>query len=111
MDARVVLLDRMRYLLQDRRLASLRRRHDHAPLSFADGRDQIDDPRGRVERIVLQLEPHPLVGKQRSQVLETRSLTGLFRRHPANRVDPQQGGVLLARSRRAACTLDGVATP
>jgi len=59
----------MRYLLQDRRLASLRRRHDHARCPLPMARSDRRSARS-CERIVLQLEPHPLVGKQRSQVLE-----------------------------------------
>ena len=60
------------------------------------------------ERVVLQLEAQPLVGEQRRQVLETRPLPGLVRGHPADRVDPQESGVLLARACRPAGALDGV---
>ena len=52
----VVALDRVDELLEDRRLAGLRRRDDEAALALADGRDQVDDPAGEVRRVVLELE-------------------------------------------------------
>ena len=59
-------------------------------------------------RVVLHLEAQPLVGEQRRQVLEPRPFPGLVRGHPADRVDPQESGVLLARACRPAGALDGV---
>ena len=50
-----------------------------------------------------------LVGEQRGEVLEARSVAGLVGRQLAHRVDADQGGELLVRRRRTARPLDEVA--
>ena len=52
LDLGVVALDRRGDRLHDRGLAGLRRRHDEAALALADRRDEVDDPRRHVGRVV-----------------------------------------------------------
>ena len=105
----VVLLDRVRDALQDRGLARLRRRDDQAALPLADRAQQVDDARGHVLLLAHRLEPQPLVGEQRRQVLEAPPRLRLFGVEPRDRVDAQQGGVLLVARRGPARALDRVA--
>ena len=54
----MVVLDRRRDRLHDRRLASLRRRNDDAALTLADRRHEVDDAGSHVVRIGSVLEVH-----------------------------------------------------
>ena len=103
----VVGLDRVGDLLQDRRLAGLGGRHDHPALTLADGREQIDDPGGQFRR-PGRLEPKPLVGEQRREVLEPRAVPGFIGRKSAHGVDADERRELLVRRRGAARTFDEV---
>ena len=106
----VVALDRVHDLLDDRRLARLRRRHDHAALALADRRDEIDDAAGDLARVVGELEPQPRVGEQRREVFEARrGARASSMRDVVDEVDAHERRVLLAARRRAGRALDVVA--
>ena len=51
-------------------LPAFGRRDDHAALALADRRDHVDDALGHRER--ARLEPEPLVGEQRRELVEVR---------------------------------------
>ena len=108
-DLGVVRLDRPGDLLHDRGLAGLRRRHDQAALALADRRDQVDDPRRHVARVVGDLEAQLLVREQRREVLELRTRARLLGIDAVHRVDAQQRGVLLVAAGRTAGALQVVA--
>ncbi len=100
---RIVLLDRLRHLLEQHRLARAGRRDDQRPLAFTDRRDQVDDP--RLDDIGLGLEDEPLLGVQRGQVLEVHEVVDRARIAPVHGLDAQQREIplaLLGRADRAA---------
>src|SRR3546814_4660293 len=109
LDRGVVSLDRPGDLFHDRGLARLRRRHDQAALALTDRRDEVDDPRRHVGRVVGPLEGELLVGEERGQVLEAAAVAGLLRVDAVDRVDPQQRGVLLVAQGGTAGADDVVA--
>ena len=102
-------LDRSADLLDDRGLARLRRRHDQPALALPDRRDQVDDARRHVARVVLDLEAQHLVGEQRREVLEAGPLTRGLGIGPVDRVDAKQRRVPLVASGGPARTRDVVA--
>src|SRR5437764_4001973 len=104
----MVGLDRVGDLLEHGRLPRLGRRHDEAALALADRREQIDDASRHVGRIAGHLQVEPGIGEQWREILEARALTSLVGAHVAHRVDPQQGGVLLAAGRGTTGPLDVV---
>ena len=108
-DLGVVDLDRPGDLLHDRGLAGLGRRHDQAALALPDRRDQVDDPGGHVGRVVGQLELEPRVGEQRGEVLEPGAGLRLVGGDAVDRVDLEQGRVLLVAAGRAALAGEAVA--
>src|SRR6266568_5145508 len=89
----VVGADRVGDLLHEGRLASLWRRHDQATLPLADRGHDVHDPRGDLRRRVL--EPEPLVGVQRGEVLEVLAVAGDLGLHAVDLVDPHERRVLL----------------
>src|SRR5262245_9431391 len=105
----VVAFDRVHDLLEDRRLARLRRRDDQPALTFPDRRDEVDDPPRDVGRVVGHLETELGVREQRSEVLELRPLAGGLGRHAVDLVDAQQRRVLLVARLRTRVPLEVVA--
>src|SRR3546814_9079945 len=87
LDRGVVSLDRPGDLFHDRGLARLRRRHDQAALALTDRRDEVDDPRRHVGRVIGPLEGELLVGEERGQVLEAVAVAGLLRVDAVDRVE------------------------
>src|ERR1035437_7784255 len=105
----VVGFDGLGDVLHPRRLAGLRRRDDQSPLTLADWRKQIDDPRRHVLLIARRLEVETLIREEGGQVLKPGAVAGLFRIEPGDHVDTQQRRELLGVSGRAARTLEIVA--
>src|SRR3546814_13348069 len=89
--------------------SDLRRRHDQAALALTDRRDEVDDPRRHVGRVIGPLEGELLVGEERGQVLEAVAVAGLLRVDAVDRVDPQQRRVLLVAQGGTAGADDVVA--
>src|SRR5581483_6004503 len=71
--------------------------------------DEVDDAGRHVGRVARHLEAELLVGEQRGEVLEPGPHARLVGRHAADRVDTQQGGVLLVVAGGTAGALDVVA--
>ena len=76
---------------------------------FPIGRDQVDDPRRHVGRVVGQLQLELLVGEQRREVLEAAPVAGLLGVLAVDRVDAQQRRVLLVAAGGPAGALEVVA--
>ena len=72
MDLRVIRRDGGRDILQDGRLARLRRRYDKTALAFADRRRKIDHAGG--DRALAVLHNQALIRINGSQVRELRTL-------------------------------------
>ena len=85
--------DAVRDLLEDGRLARLRRRDDHAALALADRRHHVDDALGHGGG--AGLEPEPLVGEQRRELVEVRPVLGHLGIEAVHRLDVEQRDVLL----------------
>ena len=94
-------------VLQHHRLAGARRRDDQTTLTFADRRQQIDDP-GRVI-VGLCFEPQALVRIERRQVVEKNFFARSLRVFVVDRFDLEQGEIALAFFGRANMTRDDVA--
>ena len=105
----VVAFDRVHDLLDDRRLAGLRRRDDQAALALSDRRDEVDDAARDLAGIVGELESQPRVREQGREVLEAHTAARFVGRHPVDEVDAHERGVLLAACGRAGCALHVVA--
>ena len=89
-------------VLQQHRLAGLRRRDDEAALTLADRRDQIDGASGQIlGRAVAALELQPLGGMQRREVLEQHLAARALGRIVVDLADLEQREVALAVLRRA----------
>jgi hypothetical protein len=86
-------------VLEDRRLAGFRRRHDQAALALAQRTHDVHDP-GR-QPIGRSLQPQPLVGKQRGQRVECGTMARLLGVHAVDRLDLEQRMVLLVVARGA----------
>ena len=109
LDLRVVALDRLHDRLHDRRLAGLRRRHDHATLALADRTHKVDDPRRHVGGVGGILEVEVLVGEQGGEVLEARPLARQLWVGAVDRQHVEQCRVLLVATGRATRTGDLIA--
>src|ERR671914_1035525 len=105
----VVGRDGLGYLLEDRGLAGLRRRDDHAALALTDGCDQVDNAWGDIVRLPLQAQPLHRI--QRRQVVEVRAPAALLRLLPVHRLYPYHGRVLLALAGGTDLANYVVATP
>src|SRR5690606_36321291 len=102
--------DRSRDVLQQHRLAGLRRRNDQAALALADRRDEVDDARGEVlGRAVAALELQPLGRMQRRQILEQHLVARVLGRIEIDLADLQQREIALAFLRRTNQAGDRVA--
>ena len=102
--------DRMGDVLHQHGLAGARRRHDQGALALADRGDDVDNPCRKVlSGRVFQLEPEPLIRKQRRQIVEIDLVLGFFRIFKIQRVDLQQRKIAFAFFRAADVALDGVA--
>ena len=74
------------------------------------GRDDVDNPCRKVlSGRVFELEPEPLIGKQRRQIVEIDLVLGLFRVLEIQRVDLEQREIAFAFLRAADVAFDGVA--
>src|SRR5690606_307648 len=105
----VVLGDRVGDRLQHRRLTRLGRGDDEAALPLADGRDEVDDPRG--EDMRRGFEAQPLLRVQRDQLGELGPVARPLGRHAVHAVQPDQRVELLptlAFARLAHRSGDGV---
>src|SRR5918997_1253563 len=105
----VVGRDGLGYLLEDRGLAGLRRRDDHAALAFTDGCDQVYNAWSDVVRLPLQAQSLHRI--QRRQVVEVRAPAALLRLLPVHRLYPYHGRVLLALAGGTDLANYVVATP
>jgi len=74
-------------------LAGPRRGDDQGALPLADGDEDVHDPRGKVFRVAFELEL--LVGVQRGEVVKEDLVPGLLGPLEVDRVDLQEGEVLL----------------
>ena len=102
--------DRCRDVLQQHRLAGLRRRDDEPALAFADRRDHVDDARRQIlGAAVALLELEALLREQRRQVLEEHLALRVLRRVVVDLADLEQREVALAVLRRADQPGDRVA--
>ena len=108
MDFRVIGLDRVRDLLEDRCLTRFGRRDDHASLALPDRRHQVDDARRHIGGVAGDLEAQLLVREKRRQVLELRPVAGLVGDRPGHGVHSDEGGVLLVVGGRPEDTVDHV---
>ncbi len=104
-DLGVVGGDRIGDRLQHHGLAGARRRHQETALALAEGRHEIHDPRGH---IVGHLEPDPVLGIQRRQVVEVDLLHGHLWRLEVDRLDLDQSEVALTLLGRSDLPRDRV---
>jgi hypothetical protein len=94
--------DRRRDVLQQHRLAGLRRRDDEAALALADRRDHVDDARREIFRAaVALLELEPLLREQWREILEEHLALRGLRGVVVDLADLEQREVALAVLRRA----------
>ena len=91
----VLVGDGVGHLLQKRGLARLGLGHDHATLSLADGGQHVDQPQGQVALADRGLQPEPVVGIDRHQVLEPGALGGLLRALAVHLGDVHHGAVAI----------------
>src|SRR6266498_106708 len=103
----VVGADRVGDLLHQGGLAGLGRGDDQPALALPDRAHDVHDPGRDVRRVVL--EPEPLVGVERSEVLEVLAVAGDLGLHAVDLVDPHQRGVLLGVARQLDRALDLIA--
>ena len=96
----------LRDILEQRRLAGLRRRNDQRALAFADRREEIDNSRGELRRTVFELEA--LFGKDRRPLFEYRPSLDRFGVEPVDFVDANQPVIFLALLRPARLAFDHV---
>ena len=93
-------------LLQKHGFAGEGRRHDQPALSLADRREQIENARGHVLLVVLELKA--IGWMQGGQILEDRLLLRHFRIIEIDSLYPQQREILLVILRRADLTRNGI---
>ncbi len=103
----VVAGDAVRDVLEERRLAGLRRRHDERALALAERVHQVDEPLRKVR--VLGLEVEHLLGEDRGEVLEVRAAPRELGVDAVHCFDTQEREVLLRVLRRAGLAGDEVA--
>ena len=106
-DLRVVGADAVGDLLEEHRLAGLRRADDEGALALAERVDQVDQALAEVLGIGLEVDQ--LVRVDRGQVTEDRPATGRLGVDAVDRVDPEHAPVLLGLARRADGARDAVA--
>jgi hypothetical protein len=89
--------DGVRDVLQQHRLAGARLRHDQSTLAFAEGRHDVDHPRGEVlDGGVLGLQLHPLGRIEGSEVVEVHLVALLVGVLEVDLVDLEQREIALA---------------
>jgi len=93
LDLRMICGDGIGHLLEQNRFAGPRRRHNQAALALAHGRHQVDDP--HVQFVRLRLEDQTLLRMQRRQVAEHDLVGEQVRVLEVDRLDAQQGEILL----------------
>jgi hypothetical protein len=108
-DVGVVGGDRVGELLEDRRLARLRRRDDEPALALADRAQQVHDARRRI--VIGSLEAQTLFGEERRQLLEEGPTTRRFGVDAVDGVDLEQCAVLLVVFGLPYLAFDLVAAP
>ena len=108
-DVRVVRADAVRDVLQEHRLAGLRRADDQGALALAERVDDVDQALAEVLRVVLEVDQ--LVGVDRGQVAEHRPAAGRVRIDAVDRIDPEHPPVLLVLAGGADCAADAIADP
>src|SRR2546423_1087353 len=96
-DLRMVLGDGVGHLVQQNRLSGAWRRHDQTALAFSNGRHDVDD--AHAEIAVLRLQTKALVGILWSEIVERRSILGLFRILAVDALYFQEREVALPRLR------------
>ena len=108
-DVRVVRADAVGDVLEEHRLAGLRRADDQGALALADRVDEVDQPLAEVLRVALEVDQ--LVRVDRGQVAEDRPAAGRLDVDAVDRVDPEHAPVLLGLARGADGAADAVADP
>ena len=106
-DVRVVGADAVGDLLEEHRLAGLRRADDERALALADRVDEVDQPLAQVLRVGLEVDQ--LVRVDRGQVAEDRAAAGGLGVDAVDRIDPEHAPVLLGLARGADGAGDAVA--
>src|ERR1019366_5173328 len=96
-------------LLEQHRLAGLRRTDDQSALALADGVDQVDQALAQVLGIRFEVDQD--IGVDRRQVLELGPEAGRLRVHAVDTVDPDHAPVLLTLARGADRAADPVPYP
>ena len=108
-DVRVVLADAVGDVLEQHRLAGLRRAHDQGTLALADRVDDVDESLAEVLRVALEVDQ--LVRVDRGQVVEDGPVTGGFDVDAVDGIDAEHPPVLLGFARRANGAADPIADP
>jgi len=101
--------DAVRDVLEQLRLAGLRRRHDERALPVAEGIDQVDEALAEVRAVDLEVEH--LVREDRDEVLEDGAALGLLGVDAIHGIDAEQAEILLAVLRRPRAASHEVAGP
>ena len=107
MDVGVVGADGGCDVLEDGRLAGLRRRDDEAALALADGRDEVDGARG--QRVLAVLHDEALVGIDGREVGELHAVRGALEGLVVERDDGVERRVLLVLARGTHAAGDVIA--
>src|SRR5438874_206860 len=108
-DVLVISRDAVCDVLQQLRLAGLRRRHDERALPVAEGIYEVDEALAEVRAVNLEVEH--LVREDRNEVLEHRPALCLLRVDAVDRLNAQQAEVLFAVLRRSRLAGHKVAGP
>ena len=108
-DLRVVGADAVGDLLEEHRLAGLRRAHDEGALALADGVDEVDQP--LAQALGIGLEVDELDGMDGRQGIEVRAALGGLGIDAIDRLDAQQAPVLLAFLGRTTDTRHAITGP
>src|SRR5436189_3889034 len=108
-DVLVIPGDAVCDVLQQLRLAGLRRRHDECALPVAEGVYEVDEALAEVRAVDLKVEH--LVREDRHEVLEHGPALCLLRVDAVDRLDAQQAEVLLTVLRRSRLAGHEVARP
>ena len=107
---RVICRDRLRDILQQDRLSGSRRRHDQRALPFADRRNDVDHPRGKIlASWILDFQAKPLMRVQGRQIVEMHLVTSIFRLLEIDGVASEESEITLSFLRAANHALDSVA--
>ena len=108
-DVRVVRADAVGDVLEQHRLAGLRRADDQGALALAERVDEVDQPLAEVLRVALEVDQ--LVRVDRGQVAEDGPAAGGLDVDAVDRVDAEHAPVLLGVARGADGAADAVADP